>query len=95
MFEEARAVELHERLRTERRGHFTPTELLCAATQVGHAALGWSDAGVIAAGARADLVSVALDTPRTRGCDPSAIVFAATGADVRQVIVDGRVVVRA
>jgi formiminoglutamate deiminase len=95
LFEEARAVELHERLRTERRGHFTPAELLRAATQGGHTALGWSDAGVIAPGARADLVSVALDSPRTKGCDPAAIVFAATGADVRQVIVDGRVVVPA
>jgi formiminoglutamate deiminase len=95
LFEEARAVELHERLRTERRGHFTPAELLTAATTAGHAALGWPDAGVIAPGARADLVSVSLDSPRTGGIDPAAIVFAATGADVHHVVVDGRVVVRA
>ena len=92
LFEEARALELHERLRTQRRGHFSAAELFAAATN--HAALGWSDAGVIAPGARADLVSVALDSPRTTGCDPASIVFAATGADVRRVIVDGRIVVR-
>jgi formiminoglutamate deiminase len=94
LFEEARAVELNERLRTERRGHFAPAELLRAASGAGHAALGWPDAGTIAVGARADLVTVALDTVRTAGCDPVAIVFAATAADVRHVLVDGRVVVR-
>jgi formiminoglutamate deiminase len=94
LFEEARAVELHERLRTERRGHFTAAALLDAATAAGHRALGWTDAGQIAVGARADLVCVALDTPRTAGCTPEAIVYAATAADVREVVVDGRPVVR-
>jgi len=94
MFEEARAVELNTRLRTERRGHFTAAELLAAATVTGHRALGWSDAGVIAEGARADLVTVRLDSVRTAGTDPAAIVFTATAADVTQVVVDGEVVVR-
>ncbi len=80
LFEEARALELHERLRTERRGNFAADELLDAATVRGHAALGWNDAGRIAVGARADLVCVALDTPRTAGCAPGAIVFAASRA---------------
>jgi formiminoglutamate deiminase len=93
LFEEARAVEMGERLRTERRGHFTPEELVRAATAAGHAALGWTDAGAIAPGRRADLVTVALDSPRTAGGSPRAVVFAATAADVTQVIVDGRVVV--
>jgi formiminoglutamate deiminase len=93
LFEEARAVELHERLRTERRGHFAPAELIAAASADGHAALGWPDAGRIAVGARADLVCVELDSPRTAGCDPEAIVFAASAADVRMVMVDGEVVV--
>jgi cytosine/adenosine deaminase-related metal-dependent hydrolase len=92
LFEEARAVELHERLRTLRRGHFTPTELLTAAT--GHDALGWPDAGRIAPGYRADLVTVALDSVRTTGTEPlSGTVFAATAADVTHVVVDGRPVV--
>jgi len=94
LFEEARAVELHERLRTERRGHFTGADLLVAATAAGHRALGWPDAGTIAVGARADLVSVRLDTPRTAGCDPAQVIFSATAADVAYVVVDGRVVVR-
>ena len=94
LFEEARAVEMHERLRTERRGHFNAAELIDAATRAGHRALGWDDAGTIAVGQRADLVTVALDTPRTAGCDPAAIVYAATAADVRHVVVDGHVVVR-
>jgi cytosine/adenosine deaminase-related metal-dependent hydrolase len=61
---------------------------------VGHPALGWDDAGVLTAGARADLVTVGLDSVRTAGAHPDEAVFAATAADVRQVVVDGRVVVR-
>jgi formiminoglutamate deiminase len=94
LFEEARGLELHERLRTERRGNFAADELMDAATVRGHAALGWNDAGRIAVGSRADLVCVALDTPRTAGCAPDAIVFAASAPDVRLVIVDGNVIVR-
>jgi len=98
LFEEARAVELDERLRDERRGHFATDELLTAATAAGHASLGWPDAGVIAPGSRADLVSVRLDSVRTAGFDPAdaaaAAVFAASAADVRDVIVDGRAIVR-
>jgi len=94
LFEEARAVELHERLRTERRGHFAPQELIAAAASAGHAALGWPDAGAIAVGARADLVTVALDSVRTAGTEPVQLIYAATAADVTHVVVDGRVVVR-
>ena len=98
LFEEARAVELHERLRAEQRGHFSAEDLLTAATAGGHAALGWPDAGRIAPGARADLVTVRLDTVRTAGADPAqalaAVVFAATAADVSHVVRDGRVIVR-
>ena len=94
MFEEARAMELDERLRTERRGHFTPGELLCATTAAGHAALGWTDAGRITPGARADLVTVRLDGVRGAGAPPIGAIFAVTAADVSSVLVDGRVVVR-
>jgi formiminoglutamate deiminase len=97
LFEEMRAVELDERLATEQRGHWTATELLAAATQTGHASLGWQDAGRIEVGQRADLVT--LDTTSTRtagtGADEQTAVYAAAAADVTQVMVDGRIVFEA
>jgi formiminoglutamate deiminase len=95
LFEEARSVEFHERLRDEQRGHFTVDELLVAATGMGHAALDWTDAGVIEPGARADLVTVRLDTVRSAGHeDPAAaVVFAGIAGDVTDVLVDGRPIV--
>jgi formiminoglutamate deiminase len=90
-FEEARGLELDERLATERRGHFTSAELLGAATN--HAALGWPDAGTIGVGNRADLVAVSLDSVRTAGIDLRQVVFAATAADVTHVVADGRLIV--
>lgn len=99
LFEEARAVELDERLRTQVRGHWTAAALLRAATVDGHASLGWPEGGRIEAGSLADLVTVALDSPRTAGPPPLALgaevaVFAATSADVRHTVVGGRHVVR-
>jgi formiminoglutamate deiminase len=95
LFEEARAVELDERLRTQRRGHFTVAELLHAGTAAGHRSIGWPDAGALAVGQRADLVTVGLDSVRTAGAQPlAAAVFAGTAADVTHVVVDGRPVVR-
>jgi formiminoglutamate deiminase len=98
LFEEARAVELDERLRTEVRGHWTAGELLQAVTMAGHASLGWPEAGLIAPGAFADLVVINTDSVRLAGWHPAiaaeAVVFAATAADVRQVVVSGRDVVR-
>ena len=92
LFEEARAVELDERLRTERRGHFSAAELLRAATN--HAAIGWPEAGRIEPGAPADLVTVSLDSVRLAGAEPDTLlesaVFAAGAGDVREVVVGGR-----
>ena len=84
LFEEMRAVEMHERLASQQRGHFSALELLAAATYAGHRSLGFDDAGRIAVGHRSDLVTVDLGTIRTRGTGASAetLVFAATGADV-------------
>jgi cytosine/adenosine deaminase-related metal-dependent hydrolase len=94
LFEEMRAVELDERLATRERGHWSAAELLRAATTDGHASLGYDDAGRIEVGARADLVTLDTTTPRTAGTgrDEHTAVFAATAADVVQVIADGRVV---
>ena len=98
MFEEARAVELDERLASGDRGLHSAAALLRAATEDGHASLGWPDAGRIAPGARADLVTVGLDGVRMAGTVADgaleALVFAASASDVRHVIVDGRGVVR-
>jgi formiminoglutamate deiminase len=91
MFEEARAVEMHERLVSEERGRFTAGELLDAMTR--HDTLGWPDAGRIEPAARADLVTVSLGTPRTAGIDPAGVVYAATAADITDVIADGRRIV--
>jgi len=97
IFEETRAVELDERLRSEKRGHWTAAQLLTAATADGHRALGWSTAGRIAPGAAADLVTVSLDSVRLAGAEPEtlleSVVFAAHAGDVRDVVVSGRQVV--
>ncbi|MEV4264987.1 formimidoylglutamate deiminase [Kribbella sp. NPDC049584] len=91
LFEEMRAVELNERLATQERGHWSAAELLKAATVDGHRSIGFEDAGAIRVGARADLVAVRLDTVRTAGTGGSAetAVFAATAADVSDVVVSG------
>jgi formiminoglutamate deiminase len=98
LLEEARAMELDERLRTRTRGHWTAAALLRAASADGHAALGWDEAGTIEPGALADLTTIALDSVRTAGPVPrlgaETAVFAATAADVRHTIVGGRHVVR-
>ena len=69
-----------------------PPELLEAATR--HDSLGWRDAGAIAVGRRADLVTIATDRVRTAGtgADEHTAVFAAVAEDVTHVVVDGRVV---
>lgn len=96
-FEEARNVELHERLVTGRRGHHRPEDLLYAATSGGMASLGWG-AGTIAAGQRCDLVAIDTTSPRLAGMVDSQLaahlVYATTGADVTDVVVDARHVVR-
>lgn len=94
LFEEARGAEMDERLVSHERGRFTPAELVTALSAAGHRALGWSDAGRIEPGARADLVAVRLDTVRTVGALAGQVVLAATASDVDTVIVDGRPVVR-
>jgi formiminoglutamate deiminase len=93
-FEEMRAVELHERLATQQRGHWQAAELLDAATR--HDSLGWDDAGRIEVGARADLVTIATDRVRTAGtgADEQTAVFAAVAEDVTHVVAEGRVVFR-
>ena len=93
-FEELRGVELHERLVTGERGRFTPAELIMIASEAGYRSLAWSDGGRIADGALADFVVVRSDSVRTTGARPDQIAYAATAADVDQVVVAGQVIVR-
>lgn len=98
LLEEARAMELNERLRTRTRGHWTAAALLRAASADGHAALGWDKAGTLEPGALADFTTIALDSVRTAGPLPrlgaETAVFAASAADVSHTVVAGRHVVR-
>jgi formiminoglutamate deiminase len=98
LFEEARAIELDERLAGGVRGVHPARELLRAATADGYAALGWPDGGRLEPGALADLTTVSLGSVRLAGTfhshAPASAVFAATAADVSDVMVGGRWIVR-
>jgi len=100
LFEEARAVEHDERLITGKRGIHTPARLLEAATRGGENSLGWNPAaGVgVRVGAPADLIALDLDTVRLAGFEAKSaaahIVHAAAPADVRDVWMGGKQVVR-
>ncbi|GAA4824445.1 formimidoylglutamate deiminase [Nocardioides caeni] len=81
-FEELRAWEMDERLASGERGRFAAADLLART------------AGRIAVGEPGDLVTLDLASPRTAGtgADEHTAVFAATSADVTQVVAGGRVV---
>lgn len=96
MCEEMRAVEMDERLVSHRRGSWPAADLLAAATSWGQVSLGYEGAG-LTVGSRADLVCLRTDSLRTAGTGSTAetAVFAATAADVSDVVVDGRHLVAA
>ena len=98
LLDEARRIELDERLASGQRGRFGAAALATAATAGGHTCLGWPQAGEIVPGALADLVTVRLDTPRLAGAVPAtaleSVIFAGTAADVTDVVASGRDVVR-
>jgi formiminoglutamate deiminase len=95
LFEEARAVELDERLASRTRGTIAADRLLRTATYDGHRAIGWAEAGQLVVGARADFVAVQMDSIRTAGGGATVenVVFAAAAPDVTDVVVDGHTVV--
>jgi formiminoglutamate deiminase len=96
--EEARAIELDERLASGVRGGHSGASLLEAATAFGYASLGWPEGGAIREGALADLVTVRLDGVNLAGAPSEdlidALVFAGGAADVSDVIVGGEFIVR-
>ena len=87
MFEEMRAVELDERLVTGRRGTWQPADLVRAATTDGQRSLGFEATG--------SQVRVSYDSVRLAGAEPGpeATVFAATAADVRDLVIKESAVV--
>lgn len=97
LFEEARALELDQRLVTGRRGLHAPEDLLAMATTGGARSLGWPELGAIRVGAPADLTVVGTDSVRLAGTAPddlaAALVYAATAADVTHTMVAGRWIV--
>ncbi len=97
LFEESRAMELDQRLSTQRRGHHSPAALLHAATSSGYRCLGWPSGGVLEPGSLADFTTVRTDSPRLAGQQVSdllaGVVFAASAADVVNVVVAGNTIV--
>jgi formiminoglutamate deiminase len=91
--EEARALEMDQRLATGERGRFGVADLVAALTVTGQACLGWTDAGRLEVGGRADLVHLRLDTVRTAGAAPDQALLAASAADIDRVVIDGATVV--
>lgn len=95
LFEEARGIELHQRLASGRRGLFSPADLMGAATTEGSKSLGLD--GGLHRGAPADFVVLDTSSPRLAGFDVGhgldSLVFTATSADVRDVFVGGRQIV--
>jgi formiminoglutamate deiminase len=94
-FEEARGLEMHERLATGTRGNFPPEALVAALTINGHRSLGWPEGGRIAVGAPCDLVAVSRSTVHTAAAAADQLLFAATAADVTDVVIAGKSIVTA
>jgi formiminoglutamate deiminase len=102
LLEEARLVELHQRLLHRRRGGLATAALLEAATTGGYRALGWyaddDRAWPLQAGRPADFVTLDRASVRLAGLDPAegvaGLVLAATASDVTDVVVAGRPIVR-
>lgn len=80
---EMRALEHGERLRTGRRGRFSPAALRTAAVAAGRRSLG------ISAAAAEDVIELDDSSMRTIGSDPGQLPMTATAADVVAVTVAG------
>jgi formiminoglutamate deiminase len=88
---ELRGLEAGERLASGRRGRFSPAELLAVGSANGYRSLGWGRHG-LRAGDPLDLVELDTASLRTTGADPAQLALVATAADVRRVVVGGRLI---
>lgn len=97
MFEEARAVEMHQRLISNKRGIHRSSELLAAATVHGASSLGSKNHGLIV-GAPADFIAIDTRSVRLATFDPengaAHLVHSATSSDVSDVWVGGEQIVK-
>ena len=97
ILEESRAVELGQRVLTNRRGIHSVESLGSIASANGYRSLGWREGGTISPGHLADFTSIRLDSVRLAGIDAenalSAVVFAASSSDAHSLVVGGRPVV--
>ena len=97
MFEESRAVEMNQRLITNKRGVHRSNELLIASTINGAKCLGQKTYGLVV-GAPADFVAVSPNSVRLASFDAengaAHLVHSATSADVRDVWVGGDQIVK-
>ncbi len=98
LFEEARALELNDRLRLERRGIHAPEHLMTAATSGGMRALGWGDWRPLSVGAPADFIVLDPNAAELAGFETAdgvgGLLFAATPRAVSDVVVAGEQVIR-
>ncbi len=95
MLEEMRAVAIGSRMMAESVWDVRTADVFAAATLGGAKALGRTDIGRLAQGAKADIVLVDITHPAMRPVrDPvRSLVYAAADRAVKTVIVDGRTVV--
>lgn len=87
---EIRGLEMHERLRSLRRGRFSLPELGVAMSTGGYRSL--SRRPPLSVGGPLDLVELDTRSVRTIGAEPDQLILCATAADVSRVVVGGRLV---
>jgi formimidoylglutamate deiminase len=97
LLEDARALEYHLRMANLERAILTAPQLFSCATAAGARSLG-APGGALEEGRAADFFTVALDDPSLAGADRESllahVVFSAERSAVRDVAVDGKLVVR-
>ncbi len=86
---EVRGLEMHERLRSLRRGRFSLPELGAAMSAGGYRSLGQRPP--LSIGGPLDLIEIDPRSMRTIGAEPDQLLLCATAADIRRVVVGGRI----